>query len=191
MPLYLLRFKIETCLKRQEDLAVEFSDRHAIFLFSKKTDKDKHVVAQIEVEATNNREAWVQTASSLLPPILDALSFATGTPLLLRDCELILKDESGRAARHSIYVGHRRVPSLVNFGVVEIDEMKKILASGEDLRLPLCWHRYALDRELAHEQFVFNWLAFEALAGDTDVTTRCPKCREEVQHCGSTVSQWI
>ena len=50
-----------------------------------------------------------------------------------------------------------------------------------------CWHRYALDRELVLEQFVFNWLAFEALAGDTDISTRCDKCGAEVEHCGNVI----
>lgn len=188
MSLYLLRFKVETCLTKKEDLAVEFGGSHPVFLFSQKTADDKHVIAQVEMEAPNNRDAWTEVASSLLPPIIDSLSFATGTPLLLRDCELILKNESGSATRRAIYVGHRHVPESVPFGAVETDEMNKILADGTGVRLPLCWHRYALDRQLAHEQFVFNWLAFEALAGDADVTTRCPKCREEVEHCGSPVS---
>src|SRR4029077_21038926 len=123
-----------------------------------------------------------------LPKILDALSFATGTPMLLRDCELVLKAEAGQNKRRALYVGHRHVPSLVPLESVEIEEAKKILATGEDLRLPLCWHRYSLDRQLAHEQFVFNWLAFEALAGDTDVSSRCPKCHAELEHCGRTIS---
>jgi hypothetical protein len=184
---YLLRFKVETCLMYEKDLAVEFGGHQSVLLFSKKTPDNGHVVAQIEVEANNNEQAWVVVASNFLPPILDALSFATGTPLLLRDCELILKDEAGKAKRRVLYIGHRHVPSVAYLQDVEIEEMKTILATGDDLRLPLCWHRYALDRELAHEQFVFNWLAFEALAGDTDVPSRCPKCHEELNHCDRPV----
>jgi len=187
MSRYLLRFKVETCLTHEKDLTVEFGGHKSVLLFSKRTSDDGYVVAQIELEATNNEKAWVLVASNLLPPILDALSFATGTPLLLRDCELILKDEAGSAKRRVLYIGHRHVPSRAHLRNVEIEEMKTILAAGEDLRLPLCWHRYALDRELAHEQFVFNWLAFEALAGDTDVASRCPKCHEELKHCDRPV----
>jgi hypothetical protein len=183
MPRYLLRFKVETCLTHAKDLTVDFGGHKSVFLFSKRTSHDGHVVAQIELEATNNEQAWVAVASNLLPPILDALSFATGTPLLLRDCEVILKDEAGSAKRRVLYIGHRHVPTQAPLRDFEIDEMQTILAAGEDLRLPLCWHRYALDRKLALEHFVFNWLAFEALAGDADVASRCPKCHEELKHC--------
>jgi len=188
MPLYQLRFKIETCLTHDQDLTVDFEGHQPVFLFSKKTPDDGQVAAQVEMEAGSSEEAWNKVASSLLPKILDALSFATGTPLLLRDCELVVKDEAGKNKRRALYVGHRHVPSLVPLRSVEVEETKKILATAEDLRLPLCWHRYALDRQLAHEQFVFNWLAFEALAGDTDVSSRCPKCHAELEHCGRTVS---
>src|SRR5271154_5986875 len=51
MSLYLLRFKVETCLTKQEDLVVEFGGSHPVFLFSQKTADDKHVIAQVEMEA--------------------------------------------------------------------------------------------------------------------------------------------
>jgi hypothetical protein len=188
MPLYLLRFKIETCLTHDQDLTVDFGGHQPVFLFSEKTPPDGQVIAQVEMDADSSEAAWNEAASGLLPQILDAISFATGTPLLLRDCELVLKDEAGSKKRRALYVGHSHVPSLVPLQQDAFDEAKKILASGEGVRLPLCWHRYALDRELALEQFVFNWLAFEALAGDTDVTTRCPLCHEELAHCGRAVS---
>jgi len=188
MPRYLPGFKVETCLANEQDLTVDFEGHRPSFLFSKKIPEEKYVIAQVDLEAADNREAWRKAASGLLPPILDALSFATGTPLLLRDCELVLKDEVGCDARHALYVGHRHVPSLAQLRAPEIEEMKKILADGEGLRLPLSWHRYALDRQLVLEQFIFNWLAFEALAGDTDVPTRCPTCHEEVKHCGREIS---
>jgi hypothetical protein len=187
MPRYLARFKVETCLTQEKDLTLEFAEHQHVLLFSKKAPDDGYVIAQIELEAPDNVGAWGKAASGLLPPILDAMSFATGTPLLLRDCELILKAEAGSAKRRALYIGHRHVPSLAPLRTVEIEEVKTILSAGEDLRLPLCWHRYALDRQLALEQFVFNWLAFEALAGDTDVPSRCPKCQEELKHCGSPV----
>ena len=188
MSRYLLRFKIETCLTYDNSLMVAVGEHQIIFLFSKKAHDDGSVIAQIQLDAPDNVQAWGKAASGLLPPVLDALSFSTGTPLLLRDCELVLKDEAGSTKRRALYVGHLHIPSLVPLGDVEIEEMKKLLAAGEDLRLPLCWQRYALDRELALEQFVFNWLAFEALAGDTDVPNRCPKCQKELEHCGRVVS---
>jgi hypothetical protein len=62
-------------------------------------------------------------------------------------------------------------------------KVETCLTRGSDLAV----HRYALDRELALEQFVFHWLAFEALAGDTDVPSRCPKCQQELVHCEAPV----
>src|SRR5271165_5150369 len=103
MPLYRLRFRAETCLKREEDLAVEFQGHHALFLFASKAVQDKYVIAQVDVETNNSEQAWGKASASLLPPILDALSFATGTPLLLRDCEVVLKSEPGHVARRALY----------------------------------------------------------------------------------------
>ncbi len=188
MPRYLLRFKVETCLTHDKDLAVQYEGHEVVLLFSQKSADAGHVIAQVQLDGPTNEQAWINAASALLPPILDALSFATGTPLLLRDCELVLKDETGSAKRRALYIGQRHVRSQVPLRPVEIKEVETILAKGEDLRLPLCWHRYALDRELAHEQFVFNWLAFEALAGDADVPSRCPKCQKELEHCGRMVT---
>jgi len=188
MPSYLLHFKLETCIANAKDLQFDFRGHQPTLLFSKKKPHDKYVIAQITVDAPNNREAWGTAASTLMPPILDALSFATGTPLLLRDCELVLRAEAGSKRRRALYVGHRHVPSLAQLRAAEIEEAKKILETGEDLRLPLCWHRYALDRQLVTEQFIFNWLGFEALAGDADVPSRCPKCHEELTHCGLSIA---
>jgi hypothetical protein len=187
MPPYQLRFRIETCLAHNADVIIEFSGHRTAFLFSAKAPGDNQVIARLEVDAVNNREAWAKASGTVLPPILDALSFSTGTPLLLRDCELVLKAQPGDEKRRALYVGHKNEPTRVVLTAIEIEETKKILIDGEDLRLPLCWHRYALDRQLAHDQFVFNWLAFEALAGDATIPSRCPKCNEELQHCGSPV----
>lgn len=188
MSSYLLRLLVETCLVKPEDLKLHFEGREASFLFSKKSAQSKNVTVAIEMEATNNREAQYFATSTLLPPVLDALSYATGTPLLLGECELILKNEAGNATRKAIFVGHRSHPSRVRLSAKEIQEVEEILANGDDLRLPLCWHRYALDRRLTLEQFVFHWLAFEALAGDADVVTRCPQCQAQIQHCEKLIT---
>lgn len=183
MARYLLRFRVETCLKHKADLTLSHAGETAVFLFSTQSLDNRHVIVQVELDAKKYDDAWGTAAGVVLPPVLDALSFATGTPLLLRDLELALKEESGKPERRGLFVGHIRFASAVPLEELEIQEVNKILSAGEDLRLPLCWHRYALDRELALEQFVFHWLAFEALAGDTDVSSRCPKCAQELTHC--------
>jgi hypothetical protein len=188
MSSYLLRFNVDTCLSKREDLTLTFKGHSATFRFSKKTPGSTTATVETEVEAKNNREAHDIASGISLPPVLDALSFTTGTPLLLRECELTLKDERGSATRRAIYVGKRLSPSQVRLSDEAIREVEEILANGDDLRLQLCWHRYGLDRKLALEQFVFHWLAFESLAGDADVTTRCPQCQTEVRHCERPVT---
>ncbi len=168
-------------------LAIDFAGHRPVFLFTEKAPNDGQVIVRTEVDADNNREGWTKAAGTVLPPILDAISFSTGTPLLLRDCELLLKAEPGESKRRALYVGHRHLQSHAALKPIEIEEAKKILAAGDELRLALCWHRYALDRQLAHEQFVFNWLAFEALAGDATIPSRCPECNEELHHCGHPI----
>ena len=123
MPSYQLRFIVESCLTKTEDLSVTFGGHTATFLFSKKTSADKAVVVLINTEATNHRTAHDQVASMLLPSILDALSFATGTPMLLGECELTLKDEAGSASRRAIYIGHRKSPSQAQLTSEAVQEM--------------------------------------------------------------------
>jgi len=96
MPLYLLRFKVETCLKHEKDLTVPYGGVQSSFLFSRQAEEDGHVSVQLELAAANYEEPWGGAAGTLLPPVLDALSFAAGTPLLLRDLELVLKHETGK-----------------------------------------------------------------------------------------------
>lgn len=187
MPLYRLQFTAECCLVNGKDVTLQYDGADITFLFSKKDDADRYVRVQTELEAPNNREAQTRAASTLLPPVLDALSFATGTPLLLAECELILKDEGGSGARRAIYVGHKKTPTKVPLAESAIADAGKLL-QNKGLRLPLCWLRYALHRHLALDQFVFTWLAFEVLAGDADIPSRCPKCMQEVQHCGSALT---
>jgi hypothetical protein len=188
MPSYLLRFSVDTSLTKGEDLTLTFETNSATFSFSQKAKDTKSVAVEITIEAKNNRYAQSVASTVIVPPMLDALSYATGTPLLLRECELILKDEAGSATRRAIYVGRRLSPSQVRLSEEAIRETEKILSNGDDLRLPLCWHRYALDRQLALEQFVYHWLAFESLAGDATVVTRCAKCHAEIRHCDEPVT---
>jgi len=107
---------------------------------------------------------------------------------LLRECDLILKDEAGTQVRRAIYVESRRMPRRVPLTPDAVQDVSRILSSDGAPRLPLCWYRYALDRRLVPEQFVFQWLAFEGLAGDADIPSRCPKCREVLHHCETEVT---
>jgi hypothetical protein len=188
MPRYLLRFRVASCLTRDQDLKVSYGKHHATFLFSKKRPEDNHVYIQVDLQAAHNRLAQEIASSKVVPPILDALSFSTGTPLLLGECDLILKDEAGARVRRAIYVESRRMPRRVPLTADAVWDATQILSSEGVPRLPLCWYRYALDRRLVPEQFVFQWLAFEGLAGDAYIPSRCPKCREVLHHCETEVT---
>lgn len=185
---YLLRFKVDTCLTSATDLSFNVDGQQVLLLFSKRTPNDKHVLAELKIDATNAAEAWNKCSTVVLPKLLDSLSFATGTPLLLRDAEYILKDEAGQTTRRMLYIGEKHRSHQVPIKQVDVDDTNKILAANADLRLPLCWHRYALDRTLALEQFVFNWLGFESLAGDAHIPNRCPRCQSQLEHCGHAIS---
>ena len=187
MPDYHLQFTVESCLTSATDTTIHHDGNNVTLLFSQRVVGDPYVRVQTEIEAANNRDAQARASTTLLPPILDALAFTTGTPLLLVECELILKDETGSAPRRAIYVGHRKMPTKIALSQEAITEATKVLEK-EPLRLPICWHRYALHRQLALDQFIFNWLSFEALAGDADIPSRCPKCGETLEHCGEPVS---
>lgn len=188
MPHYLFRFKVDCCLTNESDLTFGVGGQQVSLLFSKRKSTDKQIFAELKLDAVNAGEAWDVCATTVLPKLLDALSFATGTPLLLRDAEFVLKDETGQTSRRMLYMGEKHLPHQVTMKKVDIDDTNEILAASTDRSLPLCWHRYALDRTLALEQFVFNWLGFESLAGDADVPNRCPRCRNQLEHCGQPIS---
>jgi hypothetical protein len=138
MPKYLLQYRVQTCLTQKHDVALSFDGQQATFLFSQKGN-DTTVGVQIELQSTNNRDAQALAASFFLPQILDSLSFSTGTPLLLEQCELVLKDETGSQKRRVIHVTKRNVPSPVEANDECCAEAQALLGKNEDLSLSLCW----------------------------------------------------
>ena len=187
MPRYLLRFTADSCLTHDTDIVLSSRDVDVRFLFSKRRPDDEKLRVELQIDAANNRDAQARASGELLPLALDALSFTTGTPLLLSECELILKDERGSDLRQAIYVAHKSTPTKVALPQKAAEEASRILKS-ESPSLAICWHRYALDRQLPLDQFVFNWLAFEALAGDAEIASRCSRCGETISHCDVPVT---
>jgi hypothetical protein len=187
MRTYLLQFTVESCLTKTTDVTINHDGVDVTFLFSKRQPADKHVRTHMKLEAANSREAQGKASTDVLPPLLDALTFTTGTPLLLVECELILKDEHGSVSRRAIYVGHKASPTKIALTDEAVAEAAKVL-NVESLKLPVCWHRYALHRQLTLDRFIFNWLSLEALAGDADIPSRCPKCHKELECCGLPIS---
>jgi len=185
MPKYLLQYRVQTCLTSKTNVDLSFEGHKATFLFSQKQANNTTVLVQMELDSANNRDAQSLAASFFLPQILDSLSFSTGTPLLLEQCELVLKDEAGSQKRRVIHVAKRNVPSPVELNDESCAEAQTLLGRNEDLSLSLCWYRYALYRNLALDRFLFQWLGFESLAGQTQVHVPCSKCGHINSHSGS------
>jgi hypothetical protein len=119
---------------------------------------------------------------------MDALSFAAGSPLLLLHWDFIVKGETGSKTRRAIWCEKRAEPAPLRLTEKAIEEAQQILKEEEESGLELCWHRYALQRNLILDRFVFQWLAFEGLAGKKQIATICPKCKTEVTHCEKRLS---
>ena len=185
MPKYLLQYRVQTCLTSKANVELFFDGHKATFLFPQKQASDTTVLVQVELDSANNRDAQTLAASILIPEILDSLSFSTGTPLLLKQCELVLKDETGSAKRRVIHVAERNVPAPVELNPDDYAEAQTLLDRNEDLSLSLCWYRYALQRSLALDRFLFQWLGFESLAGQTQIQVPCPNCGHTNSHSGS------
>jgi hypothetical protein len=186
MPNYRLRFTAESSLTNDSDVTLSHEGIQFRFLFSVRK-PDGYLRVELEIEAGNNRDAQNIANADLLPRALDALSFSTGTPLLVKECELILKDQTGSDLRQAIYVSHKKQPTKIALSRGALEEAQQLMRS-ESVALPLRWHRYALDRQLPMDQFIFNWLAFESLAGDAVINSKCPRCAETLSHCGVPVT---
>jgi hypothetical protein len=138
-------------------------------------------LAQVELETATHDEAWRLAAGTVVPLVLDALSFAAGAPMLLRDCELTLKSEAGNRTRRGVYVRQLRYPNAL-FADEEVLNAAQQILNTDGPRLPLCWLRYSHQRELALEKYVFAWLGLEELAGDADIEKECPNCGNRVTY---------
>lgn len=187
MPLYRLRYVVDTALQFPNDVALEYADHKVIFLLSQKKDAEITTHVSVDIEGTTYREADSK-AQSFLQPVLDAVAFSTGTPLLVLHWDFVLKAETGSRTRQAIWCEKTR--QLVPFRLTQnaIDEAQKILLAKPGPALELCWHRYAAQRTLMLDRFVFQWLAFEGLAGKKHIPTTCPQCRAEVTHCEKSLS---
>lgn len=182
MPTYRIRYVCETSLQFYKDISVESRGGTILFLFSQKKDTDNTVRLLVDVEGMNYREADIEV-QSILQPAMDALSFSTGSPLLLLHWDFIVKGEGGSKARRAIWCDKRAEPAPLRLTEKSIEEAQQILKVEEESGLELCWHRYALQRNLVLDRFVFQWLAFEGLAGKKQIPTVCPSCKAEVEHC--------
>jgi hypothetical protein len=187
MAAYRLRYVCETSLLFGEDVSLTVRGKNIHFLFSQKQPTENSVCILVDAEAEHYQQADLK-AQSILQPALDALSFSTGSPLLLEQWDFIIKEETGSKARRAIWCKKRREPAPLRLIPRAVDEAQKMLAEGGESGLELCWHRYAVQRGLILDRFVFQWLAFEGLAGTSQIPTTCPQCGSEVTHCEKPIS---
>ena len=96
--------------------------------------------------------------------------------MLLGEREMTLKAEQGQETRRGFCVLERKNAQPAPLDEEAADRAQHILQSQNGPTLPLCWQRYAIDRSLVLETFIFQWLAFEGLAGTTQVPHKCPGC---------------
>jgi hypothetical protein len=189
MPTYRLRYRVESTLHNDSDIHLTVANHKTVFMFPNKTATENMVLAYLDVEAPNAQQAETRASEDLLPQTLDALSFATGTPLILQPCELILKHEIGAVARRALYVNVSSTSDPVKPSRAELEEAQHILDRDAGPDLALCWHRYAVHRGYVFDRFLFQWLALEGLAGTIQVPANCPKCGEVRTHSGTDKKQ--
>ena len=182
MPNYRIRYVCETSLQFHKDVFLESRAGQILFLFSQRRDTENFVRVLVDVEGANYREGDVE-AQSILQPAMDALSFSTGSPLLLLHWDFIIKGETGSKTRTAIWCEKLAEPAPLRLTERAIGEAQQILKEEGESGLELCWHRYALQRTLVLDRFLFQWLAFEGLAGKKQIPTVCPRCKAEVAHC--------
>jgi hypothetical protein len=182
MSTYRLRYLCETALCFEQDVMLGPKDNQVLLLFSRKRGSQAAIHVQVDVAAANYQEANVK-AQPVLQSVLNALSFSTGSPLLILHWDFIIKDEAGSKSRRALWCEKLKEPATVQLTQRSIDEAKRILNSGGESSLPLLWHRYAIQRNLIIDRFLFQWLAFEGLSGKRNIPTICPTCKADVTHC--------
>jgi len=187
MPFYRFRYVCETSLQSEKEISVEYEARRIVLSFPHKENAEHTARATIEVEAANWREADPK-AQGILQPVLDAIAFATDSPLLVLHWDFVLKDEAGSSTREALWFETTKRPARFQLEQSEVEAAQRILSKEGGPELALCWHRYAVQRELILDRFVVQWLAFEGLAGSRQILTKCPRCGKEITHCEKTLS---
>jgi hypothetical protein len=102
MPTYRFRYVCETSLHYEKEVTLDYKGQRIVFSFPQQESQEKAARASVEVEAANWGEAD-QKAQSLLQPVLDAIAFATGLPLLVLHWDFVLKDEAGSSTRKALW----------------------------------------------------------------------------------------
>jgi hypothetical protein len=184
MAAYSIRYVCESTLISDEEINLDFEGQTARFSFPPELRERGELHATLEIEAENWKEADLK-AQRILQPIMDALSFASGQPLLIRYWDFIRKAETGSELRKALWVQASQTSNRFTLNTALAEEAQKVLQKNLPPAISLCWHRYAGHRGYWLDRFVFQWLAFESLAGGMLVNRQCEKCGHVHSHQGA------
>ncbi|MFZ0662493.1 MAG: hypothetical protein WAM66_07375 [Acidobacteriaceae bacterium] len=179
MPKYSIRYVCETPITAEQEFDFTVEGQKATLNFTPQLTELGRAYLTLVIEAASWRNADVK-AQGVLQPIMNALTFCTGQSTLLLYWDLILKDEAGSETRRALWCHKSETLNHFNLREGLAEEVQKLLDNKLDIAL--CWHRYAVQRDLTLDRFVFQWLAFESLAGQTLVNRPCEKCGHIFEH---------
>lgn len=181
LPKYSIRYVCETPITAEQEFHFTVEGENATLHFTPQLTQLGRAYLTLVVEAANWRDADVK-AQGVLQPIMDALTFCTGQSTLLLYWDLILKDEMGSETRRALWCHKSETLNHFNLRQGLAEEVQKLLDSKLESDIALCWHRYAVQRDLALDKFVFQWLAFESLAGQALLNHPCVRCGHVSTH---------
>jgi len=155
MPVYKIRFLIETPLRADEDINFRCRD-HALTLLMR---TGNHTPESVELEVTCEGDTYMQAvafaSNDLIPPVLDALSFHRKTTLLLGDFTQALKAEPGLTRRKVILKDPRTNRVTIHFDRTWTRQVQQIIDADPALRaLSLRWLRNACRPQSIPDRFL-------------------------------------
>jgi hypothetical protein len=160
MPTYRVRFVVKTAIRAKEEILLDHKGHRVVLLLTPKETPGDTGNVVVDVDGANYQDAQRRASGEIVPPVLDALAFSTGIPLLLLHWDYIRKNETTSDRRRAIYCEFEERTTPLGITEEAVFEAQKILSHENGPALPLCWHRYALQRNLILDRFLFQWLAF-------------------------------
>lgn len=181
MPIYQLRFFIETPLRGDEDTQFIYRGHTMTFLFQSGNNTPKGIEVELRCSGADYSDAARLASNEIIPPVLDAIAFHRKTQVLLGGCRRILKAEPGVARRKLIYVEPHRYPTTPQFHGHWTKQIQQIIDSDPTNRkFALRWLRNSYRPLGIPERFIYVWLALENLAGEIEKKPKCSNCHKDM-----------
>ena len=181
---YLVGLSIKGQLKNDSQNSYNFMLRGKEIRLDINDDGAKYFKGFLTIEAQNWQEAF-QFSSGILYELLDTISLMTGGSFKVMHPFLILKAESGNSKRIVFRQSSEEYEDPIQLRTKsEVDAIQKILnelSKLEEYDLSLRWIRYGNAAQALIEGFVFYWLSFERLLGETKIEKECPHCHNKLK----------